>query len=172
MLNENEIIQATLDVMPALRAMFAKFGLPDDQIDDAVQNGCMHLITYALPRWRGDGSLHTFCLQSVKRRWLDETRSSAYKARRKQAKPLPDGTEPLSLIADESTWAAAERAVEAHWIRQILRRLTGREKALCLAYQRTGSWRLAGDAIGVSMPTVSRIKERIRAKFREEGEEE
>lgn len=158
MLNTNEMNKIALRLMPVMRGMFAKLCPCEADIDDAVQDGYLFLVSYCLPRWTGVGSVDTFALQGVKRRYYNDRK--AHRNSKRESFPEAD-----SEVYDDGSANARLRCIEAQWLTDALKYLTGRERALCEAFQLHGEWRLAADEIGVSAVMACRMKMRIKEQL-------
>jgi RNA polymerase sigma factor (sigma-70 family) len=165
-------------LLPAIRGMLYKMGLSPDQIEDAAQNAFVHLATYALPRWNGQGSLKTFATQAVKNTVLDflAKKDNARAAREVMPSEESDfGTDGTTVLEDSQGTVSRERQETDQWLAIALERLTGPELKLLAAVKRSGgNWSAAARELGISAPTASRARKAIRAKleeFRDEDEE-
>ena len=155
--------ETALSLMPAMRGMFAKMGLRQDQIEDASQDGFVFLVTYALPKWEGKGSIYTFALTSVKRRWIDSARLHDNRGSKRAFFPSENsewGTDLSEYIADNG---ASDRAENSLWLAAAVECLSNADLRILAAVARNGSWRDAAGELGISTATASRAKARIRA---------
>lgn len=161
-----DINATALELLPEIRAMFERLNLRGDALDDACQDAFIFLVTYCLPRFDGSSKLRTYALSGVRKRWLN-TLTKRW-GRHECSAERADGTSVLDGAECPQGFARFERAIEAQHIRvRMAERLTERESALLLAYQECESWGDAGRQIGVSGPTVSRLRASIKAKLAE-----
>lgn len=170
MLNANEINKAALAAIPALRRVFRGMGLPADQVDDALQDAYIHLVTKALPRWRGDGSLTSFIRTAAKRRWIDTRRTTAHRVSKlKQSIPSERedvGSDLTEQIIDRDATLAVSRVVELAALNKAMAALDGRERALVEAYRQTGELKAAAELAGMSPATATRVFRRVVPRLR------
>ena len=162
----NEITTKALELMPAIRGMFAKMGLRQDQIEDATQDGFVFLVTYCLPKWNGKGSVYTFAITAVKRRWFDSVDLHANRDDKRTTFPSESeyGDKNSDLIADHRQADLREAVEESEWLANALLFLSDRDRAILAAVQRNdGNWGAAANELGISPATASRARTRIRA---------
>lgn len=155
-----------LELLPALRGMFAKMGLPQDQIEDAAHNGFVFLVTYALPKWNGKGKLATYATTAVKRRYFDHIDLHGNQSAKRASFPCEDGdwgSDLSEFVADESALRDRERLEASEGLRDALARLSAADRKLLAAVEaHDGNWAAAARELGISKATASRARARIR----------
>ena len=164
MLDTKQINATALSLRSEVRSMLGSLGARKDDLDDACQDAFVLLVSYILPRYRAEhGKLETYALSMVRKRWLN-SRTRKWSAREETAM-RDDGTSVLDDEACPHGFAVFERAIEAQHIRVAMERLSERERALLAAFEGCKTWKEAGEAIGVSEATVSRLRAGIREKM-------
>jgi len=139
-----------------MRSMFKRMCHCEADVDDAVQDGYLHLVTYALPQFQA-GNVGAFALSAVKRRFLNWRRNHAQS--RTSGYAAENGADAFAGDADMLALAIESQALE-----QALGCLSDIEQALCQAYMLGHGWSEAGDAIGISRVRATRLKASIQSK--------
>lgn len=155
--------EIALSLLPAMRGMFAKLCHSEADLDDATQDGYLHLVEYVLPKWRGEGNVKTFALTAVKRKFFNR---QALMVNRRRAVAIDkdgiisDGTNGLVDSHD-----AYGRAIEAQWLSEAMSVLTGDEKRFLALVVELGQLARVAVVLGVSRPTATRMRAKIRVKM-------
>lgn len=157
MLNTTEINEIALSLLPAMRNMLVRLCACPADVDDAVQDGYLHLVEYALANYKA-GNIEAFALSAVKRRYLNwlrnhpQSRTQGFAAEN-GADSLPDSMDILAL------------AIESQALSRAMGRLSELEQSLCKAYMLGHGWSEAADAIGISRVQATRLKASIQRKL-------
>jgi len=157
MLNANETNEIAISLLPDMRNMFTRLCACDADVDDAVQDGYLHLVEYALPHYKA-GNVRAFALSAVKRRFLNWCRN--HPQSRTHAYAAENGAD--AFAADTDMLALA---IEAQALTRAMSRLSELEQSLCQAYMLGHGWSEAADAIGISRVQGTRLKASIQRKL-------
>jgi RNA polymerase sigma-70 factor (ECF subfamily) len=148
------------ELRPAASAFLRKMGVPESDLDDALQNVFVQMLRY-LPGFRGDAALKTW----LYRLCLSEAKELGRRARLRTAlrRLLRAARPQVASVTQEISDVAARRRVEA-----ALAALKEHERSVFVLYEMEG---LPGEQIaeivGCPVATVWRRLHYARAAFRE-----